>query len=131
LRATAEQEIFGKPAMNLATDQGLRALKASLLEGMRAYMRRAGEPYSEADVQRCSEILDRFEAAISGAVAREDALAHVRETVLDLNALNNTCGGNLIETDQREMICELIIQTTARRGFIAPGEDVTLEWREW
>lgn len=117
--------------MKPATDQGLRDLKVTLLQGMMEFMREAGGSYAEADVQRCREILDEFEAAISGAVAREEALAQVRKAVLDLNALNNGCRGSLIETDQREMICEFIIQTTARRGFVSPDEDVTLEWREW
>jgi hypothetical protein len=117
--------------MNPTSDERLGKLKVSLLEGMREYMPSVDGSYQEADVQRCGEILDQFGAAISGAVGREDALAHVRTAVLDLNALNERCGGSLIETDQREMLCELIIATVARRGFISPEEDVTFAWREW
>jgi hypothetical protein len=114
-----------------ATDESLRALKADLLEGMTTYRRGGGGSYEEADVHRCGDILDRFGAAISAAGSREEALAHVRTAVLDLNALNQHCEGSLIETDQREMICAFIIGAVARRGFISPEEDVTFAWRDW
>jgi hypothetical protein len=117
--------------MNARGDDSLRERKTTLLDGMREYMQDGDVSYGETHVRRCETILDAFDAAISGASGRDDALTHVRAAVLQLNALNDECEGELIETDQREMICELINSTTARRGFISADEDVTEEWREW
>lgn len=117
--------------MSARADDGLRERKTRLVEGMKEYMRDGDVSYDESHVRRCEAILDAFDAGISGASARDEALAHVRTAVLALNALNDECEGELIETDQREMICELINNATARRGFISADEDVTEEWREW
>jgi hypothetical protein len=69
--------------------------------------------------------------AVAAANGRNEALDHVRTAVLDLNALNSAAVDELIETDQREMICEFIMKTCAFHGFSGPDEDVTEEWREW
>jgi hypothetical protein len=37
----------------------------------------------------------------------------------------------MIETMEREAICELIILAGAARGFNGAGEDITEPWREW
>jgi hypothetical protein len=116
--------------MNADIDS-LRELKRALLASMKDYIREVDVPYSESDVQQVGEILDRFDSAVSESEGRDEALTHVRTAVLDLNALNSRCGGSLIETDQREMICAFIIKAAASRGFIAPDDDVTFEWREW
>lgn len=124
--------------MQSGGDERIRELKARLLEGMREYLRddgttgsRKAAAYEAGDIERCGKILDELAAAISRSGGREEALAHVRKTILALNALNDSCEGELIETDQRELICELIIELTARGGFNPEREDITLEWREW
>ena len=48
-----------------------------------------------------------------------------------LNSLNARCGGTLIETDQREDICEFIIRAGCLAGFNGEGEDGTEAWRDW
>jgi hypothetical protein len=55
---------------------------------------------------------------------------HVKDLVLKLNALNDRCQGSLIETDQREDICELIESSLTQASIPFEG-DVTEEWREW
>lgn len=65
---------------------------------------------------------------IEKAADRASALA---ATVLSLNQLNRQAGGSLIETDQREVICQFIITAGAQRSFNGPNEDVSGAWREW
>ena len=57
-------------------------------------------------------------------------MATVKDTILALNALNETCEHSLIETDQREEICDLIIKAALSVG-VGNGDDITEEWRDW
>ena len=115
----------------------LQEMKANLLEGMREYMAEVvadgdGPEYSESDIGKCASILDAFLAKVRSADHGNDemVMGAVKKTVLALNDLNESCGDSLIETDQREQICELIIQAAAIAG-VGEGEDITEQWREW
>jgi hypothetical protein len=115
----------------------LERMKADLLEAMRDYLAGmldgGGEAgYTSADIGECGRILDAFLATVEEAeMFDEDAVTGAVEfTVRSLNRLNERCGGNLIETDQREAICELIAQAAKQRG-IGSGADLTEQWREW
>lgn len=55
----------------------------------------------------------------------------VKKTVLALNALNEKCEYELIETEQREDIAEIIILAGYLKGFNDRDDDITEEWREW
>ena len=55
----------------------------------------------------------------------------VKELVLALNDLNEGADHCLLETDEREAICELIQCSAEECGLIDPESDVTEEWREW
>jgi hypothetical protein len=116
----------------------LDALKISLLEDMREYMEDVAadgdEPdYSEADIGKCESILDTFLTKVRSAKSgdTEFVMGAVKEVVLALNELNEGCNHSLIETDQREQICDLIIQSAAAVGVGDGDEDITEEWREW
>ena len=50
----------------------------------------------------------------------------VKETVLKLNSLNEKTDFELIETDQREQICELIINLFLKIRYIEKFEDITM-----
>lgn len=50
--------------------------------------------------------------------------------VLKLNKLKEKCGGSIIETDQREDLCQIIL-VAARRAGLKTEEDMTEEGREW
>lgn len=115
----------------------LEKLKVNLLEGMREYMTDViadgdESDYSESDIGKCASILDSFLAEVQSTDHgnTEVVMGSVKEAVLALNELNESCGDSLIETDQREQICELIIQAAAAAG-VGDGEDITEEWREW
>ncbi|MGO1068296.1 hypothetical protein [Lysobacter sp. CA199] len=114
-------------------------LKSEILDGMRSYMEDLAQDgadagYNVGDIDECERIIDRFlDAARAAAESGDRTAAHasVRRIVLALNALNARCGYNLIETDQREGLCELILSAAADAGAIAGEEDITETWREW
>jgi len=54
----------------------------------------------------------------------------VQKIVTDLNALNEKCECSLIETDQREDLCELIL-VAAKAAGLDTDEDHITEGREW
>ncbi|WP_374579912.1 hypothetical protein [Pseudoduganella sp.] len=109
----------------------MNALKDSILDGMRSFVADMEQPYYPLEkVDECGRIIDSFLAAMAEAHGEAAILAQVQKTVLALNALNDECDGALIETDQREELCELI-QDAAEAAGLAPGGDVTERWREW
>jgi len=116
----------------------LTLLKAEVVESMVSYMTDEDDPdfdagYEQEHVDRCASILDGFIASISSISPPGDSaqiLTVTKNTVLALNALNDSCDGSLIETDQREMICALIL-TGARLAGLPGEDDITEEWREW
>lgn len=55
----------------------------------------------------------------------------VKSTIEKLNILNGKCEGSLIETTEREQICEIIISASAKKGYNTIEEDITEAWREW
>lgn len=117
--------------MSLRNDERLAQLKVRLLDGMRAFIEDDEEPdYEERDIERVGQILDEHVAAIERVNDKKQALECVRDTVMKLNELSERCE-SLIETGQREDICEFIDRAGARFGFGADDEDVTEEWREW
>lgn len=118
----------------------LNELKTTLLKGMCEYMESiaAGgdDPdYSKDDVGKCDLILTDFidKVRAAGFGNTESVMNAVKEAVLALNVLNESCAHSLIETDQREQICELIIQAAAAAGVGGGGDDddITEEWRDW
>lgn len=109
----------------------LGSLKSRLLEEMYEFMLEADSNYDESDIETCDEILDQFLSTLADVTDKSAALDLVKQTVFALNSLNEACNGDLIETDQRESICELINRAGAARGFNSDDEDVTERWREW
>lgn len=115
-------------------DEDIAAVQQRLLEGMRKYRKIAGDNcgYTDRDILQCNEILEAYLASLGGAERKtrkfiEDA---VKNIVLKLNELNQKCEGSIIETDQREDICQIIL-VAARRAGLETEEDITEEWREW
>jgi hypothetical protein len=121
----------------MPTDDDLQSLKIDALANMRRYLADildgGGDPgYTGADVGECGRVLEAYLARVAGAARGDDDAVRgaVKDAVLALNALNERCNHHLIETDQREQLCELIQRAAAAAG-IGSGEDVTEAWREW
>ena len=117
--------------VNVSNDSAIVELRKRLIQGMREFMQDAEVAYDESHIELCDAILVEFLNDISSATDRSSALHVVKEAVLKLNALNERCVGELIETDQREDICALMIRGGHLRGFNGVDEDTTEQWRDW
>lgn len=116
------------------TGKELEAVKKRLLQGMYEFRKYSDGAYHVWDVWKVNRILSRYHRRmVSCAKAADDEYKEiVKEAVLALNALNESCEFSLIETEQREDICEYMIQTAYMLGFIQDEhEDITGEWRDW
>nr|WP_315495288.1 hypothetical protein [uncultured Rhodoferax sp.] len=124
--------------MSVQISKELNDIRERLLKGMLSYMEREEgdddfDDYSKEDIERCASVLDRYLSSVldpSMHGVGEGIMEAVKTAVLELNALNEQCGHSLIETDQREDICELIIKAASLAGLNG-DDDLTEEWREW
>ena len=76
-------------------------------------------------------IIDDYIINIEKADSKKDAMFIVEKTVILLNEINEKCEYELIETEQREDIAEIIILSGSLKGFNTRDDDITEEWREW
>lgn len=112
-------------------------LKGQILDGMIEYMELDGESdagYSNEEVDKCAILLEQYlEEVLSPTIYGNSKKIRkvVQSAVIALNELNAACDHSLIETDQREQICELIISAAVNAGLKSDGNDITEEWREW
>jgi hypothetical protein len=130
--------------MSQPTSPEVQGLKDDLIESMNEYLLGGDEDdeegdsfdagYTKADVERCAAIVDHYLETLSrleGGDKTAPIMDAVKDAVLELNTLNDACDGNLIETDQRELLCELIITAAQEAGLETDVYDITEEWREW
>jgi hypothetical protein len=90
--------------------------------------------YAQEEINQCGKLLDLFLTSLEKVPEtskNEYVLDVVKKVVLGLNKLNEDCDYSLIETGQREDLCELIITASKKAGLESNEEDVTEEWREW
>lgn len=90
--------------------------------------------YTQDHIDQCMSLLDTFLATLKNVPPEgktEFIMAAVKHLVLGLNAVNESCDGAMIETDQREQLCEIIITAAKDAGLESDEYDVTEEWREW
>ena len=130
------------------TKRDILRLRKAALDGMVSYMKYGAaesesdpnfDPdfdagYTQADIDRCARIIDGLLASLEDlpkGKRNESILKVVKAAVLKLNKLNDRCDGGLIETDQREQLCELIITAAKRAGLVSDVYDITEEWRAW
>lgn len=126
--------------MSEFSGESIQAVRERLLAGMACYMRgtddQAGSDwdcgYSQAHIDRCATIVDEYLAAVAPNQNLPECQirTEVKNIVAKLNSLNDECAGALIETDQREDLCMLIL-TAATEAGLTTTEDITEEWREW
>ncbi len=117
--------------MNLNENPQISEILVRIKKGMIDYMSFGETSYNEKDVDECLHILHNYLDRASKSKSQEDCMIHVKEAVLALNVLNDKCDYELIETDQREDICEVIILAGNEMGFNTLDEDITEEWRDW
>lgn len=110
--------------------------RADMLGEMAGFMERCAEdgeaPYTQAEIDACAAIVDTCLAALVKLPKPADAAAIMKEVergVLALNALTERCDG-LIETEQREQLCDIFIMAARDAGLVA-DEDITEQWRDW
>lgn len=117
--------------MKLADNEELLGIKAELIEGMTSFIEDGDGDYSNEEIEKCDAIIVQFLISADGAKNKVDFMDQVKKSVLSLNELNASAGESLIETDQREQICEIVIKAGALKGYNKEDEDITEEWREW
>lgn len=102
-----------------------------LEKNLNEYMEIADVEYTSDDVTQCMDLLNTHLDKVALSNSEKEGLELVENTVLDLNDLNEDCNYDLFETDQRELICEIIIQAGAIMGYNDENEDITEEWRDF
>jgi hypothetical protein len=122
------------------TDEKLLNIRQRLLDGMIDFMSPDEEEpdpdfdcgYTQADVNACLRIIDAYLARVASIkdANQIEILKTIQDAVEQLNRLNDSCNGCLIETDQREDLCELLL-VAAKNAGLATDNDVTEQWREW
>jgi hypothetical protein len=88
--------------------------------------------YNQSHINRCIAIVDNCVSSLTqGNKLTELAIREVvNSAVIGLNDLNRECDYRLIETDQREYICEILL-VVAQKAGIGTFDDITEELREW
>lgn len=89
--------------------------------------------FTEDDVEECKEILFDYVDALAelDEPADREILAEVEAAVTALNEINENTDFALIETAEREAICEIIGEAAEECGLEEEYDDITEEWREW
>lgn len=87
--------------------------------------------YGVEEIKLLLKYLDEFLHKAENAKTKAEAMKVVKEYVLKLNDLNEKCNHSIIETEQREDICEVMILALNIRWFNPDLEDVTEEWRDF
>jgi hypothetical protein len=110
----------------------VKSLLKSIQYGMLDFIEGDDDPdYTSTDVTTCITLLLEFMTEIEYETqTKESVKNHVRDLVLALNDLNAKCDDCLIETDEREEICEFIFKVIANAN-VEFALDITEEWRNW
>lgn len=110
-------------------------VKKELLGGMLDYISNISieHSYTKVDVEILSKLIDSFISNLQQLQnpTQDIFMEKVKQFVLTLNNLNTLSDGNLIETEQRELLCELIFMAAKNTGIQVPDTDFTEQWRDW
>ena len=121
------------------TIEEIEITKQTLTSSMKDYINifkedNREEPYSPADANKCGVILDTYLSYLfSTKRTNKEILSQVEIVVKELNKLNEKCNYCMIETEEREQLCTIIIDAARLCGYQFPidDDDITFEWREW
>ena len=96
------------------------------------------EQYTEENCNKARAILDQLISeliGLGGDAREEDKIGKFKIAVESLNELNDETDGALIETGEREDLCDLIYIITEKSGIdpkkYGNGEGPASEWRDW
>lgn len=117
--------------MNLKENAEIKKTYQNLSIGMTDFIQPGETEYTKSDVEKCMSLIDNFLNEISKSDSKEVGLLSAKKVVLELNELNEKCEYELIETEQREQIVDIIILAGHLKGYNGRNEDITEEWREW
>lgn len=117
--------------MKLIENEEIKIISGRLKESMINFIEPGETSYTEKDVETCMNLIDISLNELANTNSKEEGMKIVEKTVLALNELNKNCDEELIETDQREDIAEIIILAGNLKGYNSLDEDITEEWREW
>ncbi|CAL2063602.1 hypothetical protein [Tenacibaculum sp. 190524A05c] len=117
--------------MDLKENKEIREILENVKIGMIDYIVPGETEYTESDVEKCISIMNNFLSEISNSDSREIGMQSVKKVVIELNKLNEECEYEIIETDQREQLAEIIIIAGSLKGYNNKNEDITEEWRDW
>ncbi|MEN8816898.1 MAG: hypothetical protein ABF274_08530 [Nonlabens sp.] len=117
--------------MNLKENAEIKRSLKNLEKGMMEYMEPGETAYTGTDVTKCMTLMHNFLDKMSKSDFNEDDSKKVKDIVLSLNELNEKCDHELIETDQREQLADIIILAGYLKGNNGRNEDITEEWRDW
>ena len=115
--------------MRLTDDATIKQTLERLASDMIHFMDHAS--YTRPDVDHCIRILEDYLANIEASDSKESGMQAVENAVVALNELNARLDYELIETEQREDIAEIIILAGHLKGYNGRDEDITEDWREW
>ena len=125
--------------MTITENENILQRRIELVDGMTGYMidcainSEFGAGYTQTEIDRSGLILDDFLTALDDETVPADPekiAGVVKRPVLALNGLNSECDGSLIETDQREHVCDILLWAANEAG-LDTDEDVTEQWRGW
>lgn len=96
------------------------------------------EQYTQANCDKAKKIFDDLIVGlvnIGENASEPDKVALFKKAILATNELNQECEESLIETGEREDLCELTDQITIACGLdpkkYGDNEGLASEWREW
>lgn len=110
------------------------ALVAETAADMLDYMDELEEcPYTKKDVAKYESILTQYLDSLSAldTPTDKDIMKCVKKAVVALNKLSEKTDYEMLETAERETICEIIQDAAIDCGLNSDSEDITEEWREW
>ncbi|BDS11444.1 hypothetical protein [Aureispira anguillae] len=116
--------------MNLFKNPKIKKFYNDAQESMINYLD-STTSYDKNDVKKCMKIIDFYLIEIEKVISKKEGLSVIKTTVNMLNLLNEDCYHELIETDQREYLAQLINLAATEKGINEKNEDLTEKWRVW
>jgi hypothetical protein len=123
---------------NYAEKLNATKVKYPFAKWRRSFAEYGLEQYTEENCNDAKAIFDKLiiDLVALGKQASEEQKVTLFQTAIeDLNALNEEVGEDLIETGEREELCELTDAIGIACGLnpkdYGDGEGLASEWREW